>query len=237
MRPKDREVAQMAMVAMGSCWQLSSQILTLMHAFRHEIFVKRLKWSLPLVNGVERDQYDTAEAKYVVVTDGPDRVTACARLLPTTAAYMLPDLFPQLLGGASVPRDAAVWELSRFATSVRETREGRVLSLSKPTLEFLDLIFGFARRHDIARLVFVTSIKIERLMLRAGMPVHRIAPPALVDGHLSVALFIEITQETPLVSPAASVPSDQARRSELAGVTAALAMSLRGAAVEQYHEQ
>jgi acyl homoserine lactone synthase len=183
----------MSLVAMGSSWQLSTEVLNLMHAFRHEVFVKRLKWALPLVNGVERDQYDTADAKYVVVSDGPERVTACARLLPTTSAYMLPDLFPQLLGGASVPRDPTIWELSRFATSVRETGEGRVLSLSNPTLELLDLIFGFARRHDIARLLFVTSVQIERLMLRAGIPVHRIAPPAAVDGHLSVALFIEIT--------------------------------------------
>ena len=190
----------MSMVAMGSSWQLSTQVLNLMHVFRHEVFVKRLKWSLPMIDGVERDQYDTPDAKYVVVSDGSDRVTACARLLPTTGAYMLPELFPQLLGGASVPRDPAIWELSRFATSVRATREGRAISLSKPTLEFLDLILGFAHRHDIARLVFVTSIQIERLMLRAGLSVHRLAAPAAVDGRLSVALFIEITKvSSPLV--------------------------------------
>jgi len=165
-----------------------------MHSFRHEVFVKRLKWSLPLINGVERDQYDTPEAKYVVISDGADRVTACARLLPTTGSYMLPELFPQLLGEDPVPRDPAIWELSRFATSVRETREGRVLSLSKPTLELLDLIFNFARQHGIARLVFVTYVQVERLMLRAGIPVHRIAAPALIDGGLSVALFIEVAQ-------------------------------------------
>jgi acyl homoserine lactone synthase len=186
----------MSMVEMGSCLQLSTDVLNLMHVFRHEVFVKRLKWALPLVNGVERDQYDTTEAKYVVVSEGPDRVTACARLLPTTAAYMLPDLFPQLLGGSLPPRDPTIWELSRFATSVRATREGRVLSLSKPTLELLGLIFGLARRHETTRLIFVSSVQIERLLLRAGIPVHRIAAPATVNGHLSVALFIEITRTT-----------------------------------------
>jgi acyl homoserine lactone synthase len=185
----------MSMVAMGSSWQLSTQVLNLMHAFRHEVFVKRLKWALPLMNGEERDQYDTPDAKYVLVTETPGRVTACARLLPTTEAYMLPDLFPELLGGESAPSDPAIWELSRFATSVRETREGRVLSLSQPTLELLDLIFGFARRHDITRLIFVTSVQIERLMLRAGVAVHRIAPPARIDGQLNVALFIKIVPD------------------------------------------
>jgi acyl homoserine lactone synthase len=186
----------MSTVAMGSSWQLSTQVLNLMHMFRHEIFVKRLKWSLPLIDGVERDEYDTPDAKYVVISDGQDRVTACARLLPTTSAYMLPELFPQLLGEAPPPRDPAIWELSRFAVSVRETREGRVLAVSDRSLELLDLVYGFARRHAIQRLIFVTSIQIERLMLRAGMPVHRIGPPARVDGHLSVALFIEITRDS-----------------------------------------
>ena len=185
----------MSTVAMGSSWQLSTQVLDLMHTFRHEVFVKRLKWSLPLVNGVERDDYDTPDAKYVVVSDGPHRVTACARLLPTTGTYMLPELFPQLLGEVPPPRDPAIWELSRFATSVRETREKRVHSLSKSTVELLELVYGFARRHGIQRLIFVTSIQIERLMLRAGMPVHRIGPPARVEDHLSVALFIEITPD------------------------------------------
>ena len=184
----------MSTFAMGSSCQLSAQVLDMMHTFRHEVFVKRLKWSLPLVGGVERDQYDTPQAKYVLISDGSDRVTACARLLPTTSAYMLPDLFPQLLGGASAPRDPAVWELSRFATSVRQTRGGRALSFSRPTLEFLDLIFGFARWHDIACLIFVTTVQIERLLLKAGFPVHRIAAPAVVDGRLSVALFIEMAR-------------------------------------------
>jgi hypothetical protein len=32
-------------------------------------------------------------------------------------------------------------------------------------------------------------------MLRADIPVHRLAAPGVVDGHLSVALFIEITPD------------------------------------------
>lgn len=190
-----------------------------MHEFRHEVFVRRLKWSLPLVNGIERDQYDTLSTKYVVIRDDTDRVTACARLLPTTEAYMLPDLFPQLLGGRVTPRDPSVWELSRFATSVRETREGRILSLSQPTLDFLDLIFAFARANNIERLIFVTSVGIERLMLRAGLPVHRIGPPAIAEGQRSVALFIEIAKQKSL-APSTDSASLEAECSGLAGVPA-----------------
>jgi acyl homoserine lactone synthase len=187
----------MTSVAMGSSGQLTTKIVELMHEFRDEVFVKRLGWSLPAVNGVERDQYDTPDAKYVIVSDSEGNVTACARLLPTTESYMLPELFPKLLGTCAAPKDSGVWELSRFATSVRQTREGRILSLSKPTLDLLDLVFDFAREQNIVRLILVTSINVERLMLRAGVPVHRIAPPDLVDGSLTVALFIEITPRKP----------------------------------------
>jgi acyl homoserine lactone synthase len=183
----------MTTVAMGSSNQLSTSAMNLMHEFRHEVFVRRLGWSLPLVNGIERDQYDTPDAKYVVISESEGRVTACARLLPTTRSYMLPELFPQLLGSAQTPRADDIWELSRFATSVRETADRRVMSLAKPTLELLAVVCDYAREHKVKRLLLVTSIAIERLMLRAGIGAHRLAAPAMVDGNLCVALVIEVS--------------------------------------------
>lgn len=209
----------MTTLSTGNCRQLSSALLNLMHEFRHEVFVKRLKWSLPASDGVERDQYDTSSARYVVLTDDTDRITACARLLPTTESYMLPELFPQLLGGCDTPRASSIWELSRFATSVRETGEGRILALSKPTLDFLEQVLECAQRHNIRRLIFVTSIGVERLMLRAGVPVHRIGPPALVDGQLTVALFIEVEKEKAVAPAPAHITLDMSHPNA-AGVAA-----------------
>jgi acyl homoserine lactone synthase len=186
------EGAGMTTIATGDSEQLSVHVMSLMHEYRHSVFVKRLGWSLPLPEGVERDEYDTPEAKYLISRDASERVTACARLLPTTNAYMLPELFPQLLGDCATPRDSGIWELSRFATTVRKTREGRVLGLSRPTLEFLDAVFEFARRNGVSRLILVTSIGIERLMLRAGLLVHRVAPPAMIDGNPCVSVFIDV---------------------------------------------
>jgi acyl homoserine lactone synthase len=187
----------MPAVAVGNNRELSSRVISQMHDFRHDVFVKRLGWSLPMLHGLEKDQYDTPEAKYVLQHNDDGRMTACARLLATTSAYMLPELFPQLLGEEEAPRDPAIWELSRFATSVRQTREGRILALSQPTLDFLGLIVEFARSRAIEQLVLVTSVGIERLLLRAGVAVHRLAPPALIDGGLHVALFIEVNAPMP----------------------------------------
>jgi acyl homoserine lactone synthase len=210
----------MATISVGTCGQLGTRILNLMHEFRHDVFVKRLKWKLPAGDEVERDQYDTSHARYVVVSDDSERITACARLLPTTERYMLPELFPQLLGDCDTPRDHTIWELSRFATTVRETGEGRILSLSKPTLDFLGLVLDFAQRHNIERLIFVTSIGIERLMLRAGVCAHRLGPPAVVDGHLTVALFIEVERTVEAGAPAPASVTLKMTHAEAAGVVA-----------------
>jgi N-acyl-L-homoserine lactone synthetase len=49
----------------------------------------------------------------------------------------------------------------------------------------------------VERLVVVTSIGIERLLLRAGFEVHRLSAPARVGDALSVALFIEVPKASP----------------------------------------
>lgn len=175
--------------------ELTPQVLASMHEFRREIFVRRLRWSLPLIGGIECDEYDQSHTVYVMLVNASNEVTACARLLPTTGSYMLPQLFPQLLGSMPAPNDPSVWELSRFATNTRATKEGRVLSLAEPTVRLIDSVFVCARQRAVQRLVWVTSIALERLLLRRGYDVHRICSPALIEGVPSVALYIEVPHE------------------------------------------
>jgi len=180
------------MISVGARRELTAAVVRSMYRLRHETFVRRLRWSLPLLNGIETDQYDNEDAIYFIVHDAHEDVTACARLLPTTGPYMLAQLFAELLGGNPPPRDPGTWELSRFATSVRKTREGRVLSLSPPTLNLLDAIFQFARDNAVRRLLLVTSIAIERLLLRERLDAHRLGPPARMPDGMIVALAIEV---------------------------------------------
>lgn len=183
-------------IAIGSRCELTPQLLDSMYEFRRGVFVNRLSWALPMPNGVECDEYDTGSTTYFIVHDEQTRVTACARLISTAGRYMLPELFPQLLGSHIAPRDESIWELSRFALSVTHNRDGRALALSKSTLDMLDLVFEFARRRRIAHLALVTSLGLERLMLRSGIEAHRIAAPAMVNGSMAVALYIDVPAVT-----------------------------------------
>ena len=88
-----------------------------------------------------------------------------------------------------------IWELSRFATSVRKSGEGRVLSLSQPTLDLLAAIIDFARQRDIKRLVLGTCVAIERLLIRAGFDIHRLAAPRRMPDGLFVVVFIEVNPD------------------------------------------
>lgn len=185
----------MKSVAIGCRNQLPHHLVKSMHEFRHEVFVRRLGWPLqpvPCVEAGERDEYDTADTLYLVVSDERERVTACARLLASTGPYMLRSLFPQLLGEMPPPSDPSIWELSRFATDVRATRQGRVLSLSASTLDLLDMVIEAARQRSVRKLILATSVAVERLMLRACIDSHRVAPPKRIDGALCVALLIDV---------------------------------------------
>jgi acyl homoserine lactone synthase len=184
----------MATIRVGSQSQLAPQMLDSMHQFRRHVFVERLGWSLPQTGGTERDQYDTADAMYVIACDETERVTACARLLQTTGPYMLSELFPELLGGTPAPRHPGVWELSRFAADVRSGPGRRVAAFSETTMELFAHVFAVARQYGVERLLVATSISIERLLLRTGFEVHRLSAPTRVGDALTVALFIEVPE-------------------------------------------
>jgi N-acyl-L-homoserine lactone synthetase len=183
------------MITIGGRRELSPDIVSSMHEFRNEIFVRRLGWSLPMLEGIERDEYDNDNTVYFVVQDALGKVTACTRLLPTVTPCMLHNLFGELLGGNSPPRDPSIWELSRFATNVRKSGDGRALALSEPTLQLLRAVLRFAKQQHVERLVLVTSVAIERLLIRSGFQMHRVAAPCRMPDGLLVALFIEVEPE------------------------------------------
>lgn len=185
----------MRFVAIGRRSQLPSSLWNSMHQLRNDVFVRKCGWSLqpiPHMDAVERDEYDTVDAVYLMIHDETARVMACARLLASTGPYMLRERFPQLLGDSAPPSDPAVWELSRFATTSHAGNQGRSFSLCAFTQDLLNEVLYAARQRSVQRVILVTSVAIERLLLRARFGAHRMAPPGSVDGALCVALLIEV---------------------------------------------
>jgi len=95
---------------------------------RHQSFIVQRKWALPEVDGMEFDQYDTPQSRWIAVHEG-GKVLAGIRLTPTTArcgvySYMIRDAqlgllatIPDTLLYSEAPVSPKVWESSRVFIS------------------------------------------------------------------------------------------------------------------------
>ena len=97
----------------GTQATLAGEMMNGLARFRYRIFVEMLGWDLPCRDGLELDQFDREDTVYLVARKDAE-VVGTARLLPTHRPYLLGEVFPQLMGQQPLPKDPAVWELSRF---------------------------------------------------------------------------------------------------------------------------
>jgi acyl homoserine lactone synthase len=162
--------------------------------YRHRVFVEMMGWELQCQDGLEFDQFDRIDTRYVGCRDDNGRIVGCARLLPTTAPYLLAEVFPQLLNGLAPPCSADVWELSRFAAVDLEQGTTSALgSLSSPiAVGLLKAALEAAAEQGATRVITVSPLGIERLLQRAGFRAYRAGPPVTVDGRALFACWIHV---------------------------------------------
>nr|ABD97989.1 autoinducer synthase AlpI [Azospirillum lipoferum] len=153
------------------------------HQLRHQAFVDRLRYAVPSHDGLEWDQYDTPRASYIVVEhDG--RCAAVCRLVPTTAPYMLEELFPQLLPYAP-PKSADIWEATRIAVDAALPAPARDAALRA-------LIVGvqrFGLENGIRHFLGLMPVAIfKRTLVRNGVTVRILDAAAQpIDGIATAA--------------------------------------------------
>ena len=186
----------MLTVLSGSRSELPDQLESELAAYRFEVFIQELQWQLPVENGCERDQFDRADTRYVIVRNDANAICGCARLLPTTGTYLLGEIFPQLLGGVPPPHAPDLWELSRFATrSVPLTRLGRDEARERFRRLFMAIVETSVSQ-GVRRLITFTAVGVERILRNLGLHAHRAGSPQLIDGKPVLALWIELDEQT-----------------------------------------
>src|SRR5271165_3110143 len=93
---------------------------------RAEIFSERLRWSVSVKNGYERDSFDDANPLYLVSVDPLTQIyRGSVRLLPTTGPNMLRDVFPFLLSEGESVESPTIWEISRICAAASESQPER----------------------------------------------------------------------------------------------------------------
>jgi acyl homoserine lactone synthase len=168
-----------------------------MFAFRHEVFFKKLGWDVETHGNLEYDLFDTFNPVYMVAKDDKESIEGCWRLLPTTGSYMLRDTFPQLLRGEEIPCDKQIWELSRFAVDASSDGGNMQAPLNSLTMGMIRNLYDFAVSHQIDQFVTVTSVALERLLKRTGLPIRRFGDGKAqrVGRVLTVACWVEINEQ------------------------------------------
>ncbi|MDH3935122.1 MAG: GNAT family N-acetyltransferase [Gammaproteobacteria bacterium] len=181
----------------GNFEGFDAETLRRMFAFRRQVFSDRLGWEVGTHDDLEFDLFDTMNPVYMLARDNHGDIEGCWRLMPTTDTYMLKDTFPQLLRGEPVPSDARVWELSRFAVDACEGAGPVQAPLNAVTYEMIRRLYEFARTCGVERFVTVTSVALERLLKRTGLPITRLGDGKAqkVGRVLSVACWVEVNQQ------------------------------------------
>lgn len=203
-------------IAHGTVDTLSATAFRKLAQYRYRVFVEQLGWPMGRADGLELDQFDQDHTEYVFGVSDEGNVCGCGRLLPTTRAYLLDEVFPYLLDGLPRPRSDEVWELSRF--SAVDPAVDPALDLRQRTRRSEQLLLAcllHAAARGARRLITVSPLGIERLLKRMGAHAHRAGPPCRIGDELVFACWIEIDEPTltALSRPAAPTPRPMPRPS------------------------
>jgi acyl-homoserine lactone synthase len=159
---------------------------------RYAIYVKGRGWkALDRPDKREIDQFDTEQARYLVVLEG-SRVIGGMRMVPTTAPTLMSDLFPQLCIRPLIRRPD-VFELSRIFV-IPEKRGEK----ARPHIEDILLcgIMEYGLEEGIAQFTIVLETWwLPRLQDR-GWRVTPLGLPEDIDSMSTIAVAVEVADDS-----------------------------------------
>lgn len=149
---------------------------------RRQSFIVQKNWDLPEAEGMEFDQYDTPQSRWIAIHD-LGQVLAGFRLTPTTAqcgiySYMIRDAQRGVLGGtipqdllyADAPVDPHIWECTRVFVNHNITQSQR----RKVHFKMVEAMTGSARQVGATRLIALTAANWPRWYGRCGLEAEAI---------------------------------------------------------------
>jgi len=164
-------------------------LFTNMLRARHSTFIDEKSWDLPNVDGMEFDQYDTPQSRWIAVHE-LGKVLAGVRLTPTTArcgmySYMVRDAqrglleeIPDTLLYDEAPVAHYIWDASRIfvardvPASMRRAVQMRLIT---------EMVAG-ARRLGATNIMGLLPTPIQRLATRVGLILEPSGPVLDIGG-------------------------------------------------------
>ena len=178
----------MVQVVVGATNPNCRHLLAAMFRQRYDVFIKEKGWRLKSYNGLEFDQYDTAQTIYLMEFDPDGEIVASMRMNRTDGPYMLADIFSEVCE-VPIPRGPDVWELTRGALSKSLRKSGYWGRMQCAMLESA-LLWGATKATG-----FFTVDHIMKQM-RVGLDIKPLGTPKIVDGEANVAAEFPFNTQT-----------------------------------------
>lgn len=182
---------------------------------RREIFIQGKQWALPEADGMEFDQYDTPQCRWVLLHEDGE-ILASVRIAPTTArcglhSYMIRDAqlgqlsdLPLDLMYFAAPVGEQVWEGTRLFLSPDVPTSRRPLVHRRLLKALGDAGAGVGAKLVIALL----PIMLIRWMNRVGMTTTGVGPELEIAGDKVQCALID----TRVLQTACSLPTRKTAR-------------------------
>jgi len=165
--------------------------LSEMHRQRKRVFVDQMGWRLDCEDGFEIDEFDSADAIYLLHEDAQGQLRASARMLPTEAPHLLGTVFPDLCPGG-VPCGPDIWESTRFCPSPEIVDSGarrQLLGVMIAGMIEAALLFG------VNHITFVAGGALRPVALKAGWEARALGPIMRRNGDRIAACIAEATPD------------------------------------------
>lgn len=175
---------------------MSADTRSALARYRHEIFVQKLGWSLPVVAGQEPerelDDFDRGDALYIIALNDAGEICGCGRLLPTTGPY-LSQKFPELMVDIEAPSEAGIWEFSRLAVTPSRLAGSAAGQASR---QLLSAVVGAALAQGAYRLICVGFASLPRWYRRFGIQARCAGPSKVIDGEATIIYWLDLDGQT-----------------------------------------
>jgi acyl homoserine lactone synthase len=176
--------------------QQNPEVVDALYKLRRTIFVDMHGWDLRVVDGRERDQFDTPAAVHCALFRGNELIGGF-RATRTDHDYLARNVFPQLAAVKSYPQRADIWEISRFGVLPSTDR----LETAKVNYS---LMFRFAQLRRAVALVALADLTYERFLRTLGIRTRRYGPPQIIGTDKAGESLWAVAGEIPMAEQSGS---------------------------------
>ncbi|WP_438846338.1 acyl-homoserine-lactone synthase [Asticcacaulis taihuensis] len=165
-----------------------------LHRLRHQEFIDRQHYSVKTIDGMEYDEYDNPfAASHLVYSEDGKHVLGCSRLFPVEGRCMLNDHFPHLVEDASIYKQPATWEGTRFCIDSNLSPEKRLHILRHIAVGYLE----YALSEGVERIIgLMPTLILRSVFERNGIALRRLGPPYAIGDHSKIqAACIDVSFE------------------------------------------